>query len=122
MIHAFKSNKRLRLEVAALTRECHQLSARCTQLLGRWLTPPPAPGLNKLGEYWSAAEKLGKIEVDVGHDYPRSIDFYLVKIAFKTRKDSDIIAKGKGDTIVEAFEAALNEARALQAGVVFADA
>lgn len=121
-MHQFRTNKRLRLEVAVLTKERDELSNRCTQLLGRWLAPPAAPGLEKLGEYWRCAEQMGKIEVDLDRDYSRNEYFYLVKIKFQTKKESDITAKGKGAMITEAFENAINEARALQAGVAFADA
>lgn len=122
MLYAFKTNTRLRLEVAALKKERDELSDRCTQLLGRWLAPPPAPGLEKLGEYWRCAEQMGRIEVDLDRDYRTNEYSYVVKIKFQTRKNSDIVARGQGPTIVDAMENAINEARALQAGVAFADA
>lgn len=121
-MYAIKTNARLRLEVAALKKERDELSDRCTQLLGRWLAPPPAPGLEKLGEYWRCAEQMGRIEVDLSRDYQKNEWEYVVSIKFESKKGSSITAKGKGSLITESFENAINEARALQAGVAFADA
>lgn len=122
MIRAFRTHKTLRLENAVLRKDNDALRDRYNLLLGRQLSFPPAPTLADLGRLWAAAEQMGKVEVDIGRDYQRNESYYEVKISFESRKGSKIAAKGKGDIIVAAFEAAIMEARALLAGVAFADA
>lgn len=115
-------HKTLRLENAVLRKDNDELRDRYNLLLSRQLSFPPAPTLADLGRLWAAAEQMGKVEVDLSRDYQRSADLYDVKIAFESRKGSRIVAKGTGENIVAAFEAAIMEARALLAGVAFADA
>jgi hypothetical protein len=122
MIGWFKTQRRLRAELALLRKDHDELQDRHTKLIGRTLYIRSAPELKDLGDLWKTAEELGSIEVDRNRDYQRNVEHYTIKVKFKTKKNSSIEARGDGDSIVIAMENAINEARALMAGVVFADA
>lgn len=77
---------------------------------------------DRLDELIPMAEKFGVWELKQVYDYQHLKFSYEASISSRTEGGSSIWARGRGETAVEALQAALKEARALYAGYLLAKA